>query len=394
MTQTRIAQATGQQQSDVSAILAGRRVQSIVVLERIADGLGVPRGWMGLAYLPERAPEPASPDAEEPERRANLFRHANTVLFGAPIFGPADPIRIESTPTPVPSRIGSADVAQVAVTTEPFSMLAGDLGGIPMTDALTAHARASEALLGATMRKPVRQQLLVALCDAHRAAGGAAADAGLRDVARQHHVRGLDCAGAAGDLLRIVVNLDCLGCMELHVAPNDALKFFQLGSATAPSLLSRAKLEFECAWALGLLGLVPAALDALRRARDSYEAAHDESRPWPHFATALPHIEGCTYLALGSFDRAVVAAASVVDAARHAVGCKVSNTGLLAAAQLRCGELRVGLQTASQVVDLAKGMGSVSVRDQLKPLQEAAAARSDSACRELAHELATLCSAA
>ncbi|MGH3903583.1 MAG: hypothetical protein ACRDTE_05240 [Pseudonocardiaceae bacterium] len=52
---------------------------------------------------------------------------------------------------------------------------------------------------------------------------------------------------------------------------------------------------------------------------------------------------------------------------------------------------RAGLQTASQLVDLAKGLRSVSV---LKPLQEAAAARKDSACRDLAHELATLRSAA
>ncbi len=29
-----------------------------------------------------------------------------------------------------------------------------------MTDTLTMHVRASEALLGATMREPVRQQLL------------------------------------------------------------------------------------------------------------------------------------------------------------------------------------------------------------------------------------------
>lgn len=294
----------------------------------------------------------------------------------------------------MPSRIGPADVAQVVATTERLSQLSGDLGGIPMTDAITAHARASEKLLGATMREPVRQQLLVALSDAHRTAGGAAAGAGLRDLARQHHVRGMDCAGAAGDFLRVVVNLDSLGSMELHVAPNDALKFFQLGTATAPSLLSRAKLEYKYAWALALLGLAAEALDGLRRARDSYAAARDEPRPWEHFATALPHIEGRTYLALGSFDRAAAAAVSVVDAAGHAVGCTVSNSSLLATAQLRCGELRAGLQTAGRVIDLAKDLRSVSVRDDLAPLQEAAAARSDSACRDLAHELATLRSAA
>jgi len=37
-------------QSEVSEILAGRRIVSYEVLARIADGLGVPRGYLGLQY--------------------------------------------------------------------------------------------------------------------------------------------------------------------------------------------------------------------------------------------------------------------------------------------------------------------------------------------------------
>ncbi|MGH3728346.1 MAG: helix-turn-helix domain-containing protein [Micromonosporaceae bacterium] len=48
--QRRIAALTGQSQSDVSEILSGRRVISYDLLARIADGLGVPRGYLGLAY--------------------------------------------------------------------------------------------------------------------------------------------------------------------------------------------------------------------------------------------------------------------------------------------------------------------------------------------------------
>ena len=48
--QRRIAALTDQSQSEVSEIIAGRRVVvSYDVLVRIAEGLGVPRGWMGLA---------------------------------------------------------------------------------------------------------------------------------------------------------------------------------------------------------------------------------------------------------------------------------------------------------------------------------------------------------
>jgi hypothetical protein len=48
MSQRRIAAATGQAQSEISEILAGRRVQAYDVLSRICDGLGAPRGLMGL----------------------------------------------------------------------------------------------------------------------------------------------------------------------------------------------------------------------------------------------------------------------------------------------------------------------------------------------------------
>lgn len=50
VSQRRIADATGQSQSEVSEIVAGRQVQSYDVLVRIAKGFGVPCGWTGLAY--------------------------------------------------------------------------------------------------------------------------------------------------------------------------------------------------------------------------------------------------------------------------------------------------------------------------------------------------------
>src|SRR5262245_24610845 len=51
VSQRRIAALTQQSQSEISEILHGRRVESYEVLVRIAYGLGVPRGWMGLAFI-------------------------------------------------------------------------------------------------------------------------------------------------------------------------------------------------------------------------------------------------------------------------------------------------------------------------------------------------------
>jgi transcriptional regulator with XRE-family HTH domain len=263
VTQSRIATATGQRQSEVSEIVSGRQVQSVAVLERIADGLGVPRGWLGLAYTsdttspeppplkaPPKPPDPAAAllDEDFAERviKAELLDHGITVLFGKPDAEPAAPTGITTVPTPVPRRVGPAELAQVTAVTERLGRLLGDLGGIPVTDALTAHTTTSEALLDATMRDPVRQQLLLALSDAHRIAGIAACGAGLRDLARAHFSRSMECAGAGDDRPRAVLNLAYLGRLELRVEPSEALKFFRLGVATAPSRLTQAMLEYDC----------------------------------------------------------------------------------------------------------------------------------------------------
>jgi len=50
VSQAEIARLTGQSQSEVSDIISGRRVMAYNVLVRIADGLSIPRGRMGLAY--------------------------------------------------------------------------------------------------------------------------------------------------------------------------------------------------------------------------------------------------------------------------------------------------------------------------------------------------------
>jgi hypothetical protein len=61
VSQRAIAARTGQSQSEISEIIAGhRQVVSYDLLERIALGLGVPRGWMGLAYEHDQVDEPVS----------------------------------------------------------------------------------------------------------------------------------------------------------------------------------------------------------------------------------------------------------------------------------------------------------------------------------------------
>jgi hypothetical protein len=45
---------TGQSQSEISEIFAGRSVTSVHLLERIADGLGCPRAWWRMTGANDR----------------------------------------------------------------------------------------------------------------------------------------------------------------------------------------------------------------------------------------------------------------------------------------------------------------------------------------------------
>lgn len=70
LSQRDLAFRIGMAQSEISEILGGRRVQSVRVLERVADGLGCPRWRMNLAAMPSAAemirPAPLSFDRPAP----------------------------------------------------------------------------------------------------------------------------------------------------------------------------------------------------------------------------------------------------------------------------------------------------------------------------------------
>jgi transcriptional regulator with XRE-family HTH domain len=68
--QQQIAALTGQSQPEVSAIIHGRKVMAYDVLSRICDGLGPPRGYMGLAYDDAVAEPPGGKGA--PSRPAQI----------------------------------------------------------------------------------------------------------------------------------------------------------------------------------------------------------------------------------------------------------------------------------------------------------------------------------
>ena len=93
ISQRQIAALTGQSQSEVSEILKGRQVMAYDVLARIADGLGIPRGYMGLAYDEATAtsvvgpPDDAKAEEDESVKRRKLLSHGAAMLFGTTVLG-------------------------------------------------------------------------------------------------------------------------------------------------------------------------------------------------------------------------------------------------------------------------------------------------------------------
>src|SRR6266852_4581641 len=94
------------------------------LLVRIADGLAIPRGYMGLAYdsttvelADDQTSHPAQPSNEHEEVR-QLLSHAAEVTVGAAVTDVGSWSQpVERASTPVPRRIGFADVAQLEAIT-------------------------------------------------------------------------------------------------------------------------------------------------------------------------------------------------------------------------------------------------------------------------------------
>jgi transcriptional regulator with XRE-family HTH domain len=120
ISQRRIAALTGQSSSEVYEILKGRKVMAYDVLTRIADGLGVPRGYLGLAYdestetAVELVAASTSTRPSEREEVRQLLSHAANVTMGASVNDMAKWWQpVDRQATPVPARIGTSDIEQI-----------------------------------------------------------------------------------------------------------------------------------------------------------------------------------------------------------------------------------------------------------------------------------------
>lgn len=362
ISQTQIGQLTGQSQSEVSEIIKDRRVQAYDVLDRIATGLGVPRGYMGLDYSPDCQPAPmveegaASEQDDEEMKRRNLLKHGGVVMFGAAVFGQPEPIQVVIEPTPQSSQLGMADVARLEAVTAKLRILDRQYGGMGILDAVQAQFRQGNCLMKAASNDDVRRRMAAALADHGNLAGWVANDVGLGDAARAHMYRAMDFAGFSGDRTVIAATLRHTGRIEAHRGdPDYAVKFLQLGEMGEPPADLRATIKADQA-------KLYAQLEERRLANEALQACEGT-------AADLRGVTGEARALLGDLDgaHADLMAASANRTSSTARSAAIEAC-LLATVYVQAREPRGLILAREAIAAVAAIHGSTRTRERLQPL--------------------------
>lgn len=412
VSQRQIAAMTGQSQSEVSEILKGRQVMAYDVLARIADGLGVPRGYMGLAYDEVTAVRVAvsreAADSEESEevKRREFLAHAAAVTVGANVLGTNSGSWVASPEhTPGPGRIGITDVRQVEAATRALRSLDYQYGGGFCRDAVVAQLSWGQQMLTASGTEHVKQRLHVALADLHNLAGWTSFDIGLTDSARTHFGKALELAKAGRSEPLVANILYRMGRVYLHQkSPDDALKMFQLGQIAAQESGSELAVAVICAnqaWAYAMLGRKEQTMKLLNRTRDEFSRANlAEAADWVKFfdETDVHAMIGTVHTALAATvdpshtKFAIPALSRAIDGyGDNMARSKAFNLSALAVNHLVEGDVDHGAKVGRQAVELAVNLKSKRVVDRLDTLQAEALKRGNNAdARDLAEQITNI----
>jgi transcriptional regulator with XRE-family HTH domain/tetratricopeptide (TPR) repeat protein len=396
LSQRQIAARCGMSESEVSEILAGRQVRSYDVFVRIAEDVGIPRGMMGLATGEHHEPRPVSlvdeEEAEAVKRRGLLSVGMAMVIKPTPAY--VKPPATPDTPLEPPAKVGLTDVQIYENTVAQLEKLDRRVGGMASSEPLVAMAVTGEQLLTAQMQPDVHQRLCYAVSEAHRCAALALGDARLVEACRAHAHRALDLA--AGDRDRIAQILCTSGSIEKSYGEVgfglELVQLAQVAAAVSRDPQVGAVLAGEAAAAYHALGYPEKARQELDTARRLFgEPTSGASLPFfasygnGHAALAAAEQQ------LGNYDAARTDGMTALEL--RPVGEERStalDTVILAITNVRAGELREGVQQASQALVLAQRVGSRRVRARLTPLAQALARRNDSTCRDLARAARSL----
>ncbi len=386
VTQRQIAELTGQSQSEVCEIIKGRQVMAYDVLVRIADGLGIPRGYLGLAYTtdggdsayPGGDPSGVVAEVTDDVLRRDVLAKGSVALVGVPVLGKLLTSSAGPGEMGLPSQVGMIDVAEVKHTADQLRVAARAHGG--QARAVSAAATQYGRLRQVPASNAVRTRLYSQLAALNNLAGWCCFDSGLDLHARWHYRTALDLAHEVGDGYELSRALRFSGVVDsARGRPDDALKVFQVGQSllgpkSDPELVSW--LHAVSAYALASMGHAAKAVEELAKARGDWQSPDKYLRADMDYQTAL------VYMELRRPDKVEQLVASINGAGWHRpVG--VFATALRATIYVQAGEPR-GPQMAKSAIDAVAPLHSVRARERLQPLIVALEARPGSDHRDLA----------
>lgn len=402
MSQYRLSGLVGQAQSEVSAILKGRRVKDIGLLERIVNRLAIPRELIGLsAYGPDGTYCGQQKVADPPEGasarmlRRHVLALGGVAAFGAQIEGLGELVELTfGPPVPLPDRIFEVHVEQVRDLTRGLGSTRRAYGSDPQVSGSAAEQ--GIRLLAVPGAEPVKRALQVAVAELNIEAGWAGFTGGLYNHAMYHFSRGLALATDAGDAYFQTVALNSAGLLTIeHGQFNDGLKMLQLGQATAWKIHSdfdrsavlvgegsRVALEAcglaDSATALAGLGETEAAYRRLAQSRELWSPTRADPYGDPDIVAARfefgrGRLEVAEQFASASLRRWEGGS----DRARTQSGV------MLATIHVRAGEPD-GLVLAHDAISGVTKLSSVYARRRLEPLAAELDSRPSSDAKELA----------
>ncbi len=399
--QRRIAALTGQSQSEVSEIVNGRAVNDYRVLVRIAEGLGIPREWMGLsfgAYSEDAKAEDLPEEVVAEMRRRMLLAAAGMIVVGRPLLGIGE--LTGPSPVPPPPRILGLHVVKVRDLTQRLGEAGRTYGSDPQVS--SAAAAWASGLLEVPGEEPVKRALKTAVAELHIQVGLDAFDAGLYDRTLYHYNYGLRLAAASGDAYCQTLALNHVGLAHVeHGHPNDGLKMLQFAQVKVLDIApdnersfgegSRTALEAcalaDSATALDLLGYPDAADAALVESRERWQPTAAVPVGDLDMVAARLELERGRLEAAEPFAVASVRLWESRGARRGRTRAGI----LLATIHVRAGESD-GLQLAHEAITATMKLSSARARRNLEPLATALQARPRRDHHDLArtaHQVAT-----
>ncbi len=367
LSQQQIASLTGQTQPEVSAILNGREVLAYSVLHRIAVGLGMPPGYMGLSgcIACSGVVEVGAhgEEGDDPMFRRQFLAAAAAAAAGGAMDGVRRllPDQVPSAMA-VPARVGAAEVAQVRETTAQFRALDYRFGHGAALDATRGFAGWAHGLLSGRQTGDTARELRIALADLQVLIAWDYHDGGRPTSARRHHAQALVLAREADEPAMVGQILGDVARVSTDRGdPREGIRLAGFALlATDPGDLPaiRAALHLEeavPAWASSATHLFFGGDYTGFRGRIYQELAR--SREHRRYAeTAVEHAE---------------AAMAAYDGRKSRTGV-VLNRISLATGQLRTGARDEGLRTAHEAVDQAAALRSARAHAQLADLSDAA----------------------